>query len=143
MRVKTEERRQTILEKAQALFTKKGFTETSMSEIAKQLGGSKATLYNYFKSKEEIFAAVMEDAAVKAVSSVFHDLAVEKPLQETLTEFGAGYLKFIMKPEILAIHKMALMEGAGLKSAGIFMYPVLRKDGVMCRCSSIPRLKRV
>jgi len=121
MRVKTEERRQAILDIAQTLFTQKGFTQTSMSEIAKQLGGSKATLYNYFKSKEEIFAAVMEESAKKAVSSAFDDLSDNRPLQETLKKFGSGYLKFIMKPEILAIHNMALME-AGRSEIGRYFY---------------------
>ena len=40
-----------------------------MSEIAKQVGGSKATLYNYFKSKEEIFAAVMESSATRDIAN--------------------------------------------------------------------------
>lgn len=121
MRVKTEERRQAIVDIAEVLFTKNGFTQTSMSEIAKQLGGSKATLYNYFKSKEDIFAAVMEESATKAVSSAFDDLSDEKPLKETLMNFGSGYLKFIMKPEILAVHKMALME-AGRSEIGRYFY---------------------
>ncbi len=60
MRVKSEEKRQAILEIAKDSFTKQGFEQTSMSHIAKMLGGSKATLYNYFSSKEEIFTAVME-----------------------------------------------------------------------------------
>ncbi|WP_253295185.1 TetR/AcrR family transcriptional regulator, partial [Vibrio cholerae] len=57
MRVKSEEKRQAILEIAKDSFTKQGFEQTSMSHIAKMLGGSKATLYNYFSSKEEIFTA--------------------------------------------------------------------------------------
>lgn len=123
MRVKTEERRQAIVDTAQVLFTKKGFAQTSMSEIAKQVGGSKATLYNYFKSKEEIFAAVMEISAAKAVSisTVLEGLSVEKPLQETLVAFGVEYLKFIMKPEILAVHKMALLD-AGRSEIGRYFY---------------------
>ena len=46
MRVKSEERRQAMVEVARQAFTELGFENTSMSEIANRLGGSKATLYN-------------------------------------------------------------------------------------------------
>ena len=50
MRVKTEEKRQAILEEAAKAFQELGFERTSMSEICARVGGSKATLYNYFAS---------------------------------------------------------------------------------------------
>ncbi len=54
MRKKTETRRSTILGHALDIFRKEGFERASMSQIAAQVGGSKATLYNYFSSKEEL-----------------------------------------------------------------------------------------
>lgn len=39
---------------ASALFSEKGITATSMDDIAKAAGYSKATLYVYFENKEEI-----------------------------------------------------------------------------------------
>ena len=63
MRVKSEARRQAIIDVAKEAFCRQGFEATSMSEIASRVGGSKATLYNYFRSKEEIFIAVMESSA--------------------------------------------------------------------------------
>jgi AcrR family transcriptional regulator len=63
MRVKSETKRQTILDVATKAFIELGFNNTSMSEIASRVGGSKSTLYNYFSSKEEIFSAVMETSA--------------------------------------------------------------------------------
>ncbi len=44
-----------ILNAAEKLFTKKGFNKTSMKEIADLAVLSRATLYNYFKTKEEIY----------------------------------------------------------------------------------------
>ncbi len=128
MRVKSEERHQAILDTARKLFTSKGFSETSMSEIAKQLGGSKATLYNYFKSKEEIFAAVMESSATRDVAVAFHDLPDEQPVAATLVKFGNRYLQFILRPEIIAIHKMALVE-AGRSEIGRYFYEQGPKKG--------------
>ena len=69
MRVKTEERRQAIIEVAREAFTAQGFENTSMAEIASRVGGSKATLYNYFSSKEELFAAVIDEFGGTSVAS--------------------------------------------------------------------------
>ena len=55
-------RRQAILDIARESFVTDGFAATSMSAIAAKLGGSKGTLYNYFRSKEELFEAIMQEA---------------------------------------------------------------------------------
>lgn len=49
-----EERRVEILDTAAALFAARGFEATSMSSIAGALGVSKALVYHYFESKEEL-----------------------------------------------------------------------------------------
>ena len=49
-----------ILETARSMFREKGFRQTTMDEIAKNLGISKAALYTYFKDKEELFKAAYE-----------------------------------------------------------------------------------
>jgi len=54
-------RRNIIIDNAMNLFSKKGFTETSMDDIVEASGISKGGIYNYFKSKEEIFLAIAED----------------------------------------------------------------------------------
>ena len=51
MRVRTEEKRREIVRVASDLFHDNGYERTSMSMISERLGGSKATLYGYFKSK--------------------------------------------------------------------------------------------
>jgi TetR/AcrR family transcriptional repressor of mexJK operon len=52
-----DKRREAILDVARSVFSEEGYAATSMSSIAARLGGSKGTLYNYFKSKEELFGA--------------------------------------------------------------------------------------
>lgn len=52
-----------ILESALELFAEKGYSGTSMSDIAKRLGITKAALYKHYASKQEIFEAVMQDTA--------------------------------------------------------------------------------
>jgi len=49
-----------IIEVAQDTFKRYGFRKSTMDEIATAAGKGKSTLYHYFKSKEEVFAAVIE-----------------------------------------------------------------------------------
>jgi AcrR family transcriptional regulator len=110
MRVKSEARRQAIIDVAKTAFSQQGFENTSMSEIASRVGGSKATLYNYFSSKEEIFAAVMESSATESIAGAFQLLEEENDILSTIQNFGLHYLSSILAPDIMAIRKMALNE---------------------------------
>lgn len=55
-----EERRKEILDVAEELFLEKGFEETLVSDIVKQIGIAQGTFYYYFASKDEVLYAVLE-----------------------------------------------------------------------------------
>ena len=50
-----------LLDVARQLFAKQGFEETTMNDIAAMSGKGRRTLYTYFRSKEEIYYAVIEN----------------------------------------------------------------------------------
>lgn len=54
-----EEKRLKIIKTACRLFAQKGYSNTTMPDIAKELGMSVGNLYNYFESKEELAKEVM------------------------------------------------------------------------------------
>ncbi|MBW7475868.1 TetR/AcrR family transcriptional regulator [Paenibacillus oenotherae] len=54
-----QERREEILDTAQALFGQKGYQQTAVSDIVKQIGVAQGTFYYYFKSKEEVADAII------------------------------------------------------------------------------------
>lgn len=56
------ERRRRILDAARRMFALHGYDGTSMEAILNEVGGSKATLYAYFPSKEALFDAAMDGA---------------------------------------------------------------------------------
>ncbi|MCG3743641.1 TetR/AcrR family transcriptional regulator [Vibrio cincinnatiensis] len=128
MRVKSEEKRQAILEVAKDSFTQQGFEQTSMSHIAKMLGGSKATLYNYFSSKEEIFSAVMASSATEQIANAFLSLDKNRDIATSLEEFGANFLNSILGVEAMAIYRMAIHE-AERSSVGRHFYEQGPKKG--------------
>ena len=60
--------RENIAAAASALFMEKGITATSMNDIAKAAGYSKATLYVYFENKEEIIGFLVLDSMKRLYS---------------------------------------------------------------------------
>jgi AcrR family transcriptional regulator len=57
--VNRDEYRQKLLEKSLSLFTRKGYHNVNMKEIAAEIGVSTGTLYHYFPSKENILAEMI------------------------------------------------------------------------------------
>lgn len=70
MRVRTEAKRSEIVAVAADLFIELGYDRTSMSLVSQTLGGSKATLYGYFKSKEDLLLAVVEAEVERGIEEV-------------------------------------------------------------------------
>ncbi|WP_433725988.1 TetR/AcrR family transcriptional regulator [Nocardia sp. CA-129566] len=60
-----ERRRQQILDAAQLCYARKGFYETSMQDIFAESGLSAGAIYRYFKSKDDITAALATEATVE------------------------------------------------------------------------------
>lgn len=56
-----KERKKDIIDMSSGLFLSMGYEETSVNTIVERLGVAKGTFYHYFKSKEEILEAVLEN----------------------------------------------------------------------------------
>ena len=92
MRVRTEEKRQKIIRIAAQLFEELGYERASMSVIAARLGGSKATLYGYFASKEDLLRAVLDHDVSEEADHLLHELLAERDLRSGLIRLGIAYL---------------------------------------------------
>ena len=63
-------RKDRILNGALSVFKAKGLDGATMDEIASNSGFGKATLYYYFKSKEDVFSAILENGWIKIWESI-------------------------------------------------------------------------
>ncbi|QEL56823.1 TetR/AcrR family transcriptional regulator [Chromobacterium paludis] len=113
MRTKSESKRQAIVAAATEVFLERGYEAASMSEISTRAGGSKATLYNYFSSKEELFLEVMGSLAGE-MSKVYFKLVPGGDLAAVLQDFGEAYLDNMFSPELRALR--AIVMGSGSRS---------------------------
>jgi len=56
--------RESIVNAASDIFSKYGYKKTTMDDIALALGKGKSSIYYYFRNKEEIFQAVLEQEVI-------------------------------------------------------------------------------
>ena len=82
MSTKGHRTRQDITEKAFRLFSVRGYSNTSISDILEATGLTKGGLYGHFRSKEDIWYAVYDKAVAGWKDIVFKDMRkVSDPLE--------------------------------------------------------------
>jgi len=121
MRVRTTVKRDEIVATAAEVFREFGFERASMSEIAARVGGSKATLYGYFGSKEELFLSVADAEGIAYFTPIMDQLHGCDDVRAALRGFGAKFLSFILQPHVLAGQRMVLAV-AGNSDIGCTFY---------------------
>jgi len=77
-----QSRLQAILHAAESVFARKGYYETRMDDIALEAELAKGTLYYYFKSKDEIYAHLLE----RESENVFEEIKGRIPQKATFLE---------------------------------------------------------
>src|SRR4029077_13642224 len=83
----SEWRHQEILEAARLIFARLSYAATNVEEIAKEAGMAKGTVYLYFKSKEEIFDAVLASDLERLVDKTIEGMSTANTFAERLTVF--------------------------------------------------------
>ncbi len=91
-RQKKPHRRETIIEAASALFARNGYDGTSMRDIAAESGILAGSLYYYFASKEEMFAAVHEQAINRLCTGTIQAIKPAADPWTRLQQASEGYL---------------------------------------------------
>jgi AcrR family transcriptional regulator len=77
-----DDKKKAIFNSAKNLFSKKGFKDTNISDIAKDAGIAVGTYYNYYSSKEELFLKIFIDENMKLKKSMFKKI---KPDDDPVT----------------------------------------------------------
>ena len=100
-----------ILAAAESEFAAQGFTGASTNSIARQFGGSKATLFRYYPTKAELFVAVMRRISERRVAGMDWDtLDSDDPLAG-LTAFARSALEASVSNDALLVGRMVVAHG--------------------------------
>ena len=90
-----------ILEKAKEHFLRDGYKSASLRQIVKEAGFTQGAFYGYYKSKEELFSAIVDDTA-KGIFSILKDIADEMdqfPAESRMLHMSECYIKRL--PELI------------------------------------------
>ncbi|MDR7380242.1 AcrR family transcriptional regulator [Rhodoferax ferrireducens] len=131
MKVRTDAKRDAILRTAGEVFLEMGYERTSMAEIAARVGGSKATLYGYFPSKEALFMTLAHQFGADHIDPAMDELmaAVDEDLTTVLERFCERLLVFLSAAETISAHRLVLAE-AGHSDVGRLFYEAGQKQGM-------------
>ena len=125
MKVRTEARREAIVQEAAKLFRELGYEGASMSELAQRLGGSKATLYGYFPSKEALFVAVTQAMGDLHLADALSKLAATRSeeFEPALRRFGEAMVMLANESDAMAVYRMVVGE-SGRSDVGQLFFDV-------------------
>lgn len=97
-----------ILDGAHRVFMKMGYDAASMNDVTREAGVSKGTIYVYFQSKEELFAALIERAKGLFTESVRELLAQHPDPDEGLRLFAYAFVDQIFNTEMIPAMRILL-----------------------------------
>lgn len=104
------QRRKAFIDAAREAFFANGYAGTTMSSIASKVGGSKTTLWSYFPSKEDLFAAIVDDIVDHYGQVLSIDLPVDRPVPEVLRNFGNVLMTKLTSTPLLSLYRLVVGE---------------------------------
>ena len=128
---KGKKRYELIVKTALELFLKNGYDKTSLSDIVAISGGSLASIYTYFESKEGLFRAIIEQEIDELISEIDEkiDLKISHSLEEFLTKFATIIFSIICTKKKISLGRIMMSEGS--KNGGLlgraFLDQILNK----------------
>jgi AcrR family transcriptional regulator len=129
-----EQMRQNILAKAMKLFVEDGYTNVSIRKIAEQIEYSPATIYLYFRDKDEILYHLHEEAFRSFLTTLEPVMAIERP-DKRLAKLAEAYLQFALENperyELMFIMK-APMKRQETWECGLNSFNLLRQTVQEC-----------
>ncbi len=113
-----DEKTQAIVNAARETFLSRGFDSASMDQIALTAGVSKRTVYNRFRSKEELFGATITETCKNLLPVNVDDIEASLPPDEVIRKLAAQFLRGILEPDALALRRIAAFEAARTPAIG-------------------------
>lgn len=101
-----------IIDAARETFLARGYEGASMDVIALTAGVSKRTVYNRFRSKEELFAAAIEETCRRILPVDIKTIETSLSPEAFVRELAGRFVRGILEPEAIALRRIAAFEAA-------------------------------
>lgn len=107
-----EDRRQRLIETAVSVFLEFGYDAASMDEIAHQAGMSKRTVYQVFKSKDELFVATLLAGCTLSLGAPeVENSPSGDEIESVLIDHLERVAEKVLSPERIALSRILMTEG--------------------------------
>jgi AcrR family transcriptional regulator len=100
---RSDERWQDVLAAAAEVFRRLGYSQARLEDVAQEVGISRATLYYYVGTKEELLVALLEDPIAAVTASLKKVAAEDIPAEEKLVASLREYLHLLEEHPTLFI----------------------------------------
>lgn len=101
-------KRRDVIDGARRVFFDKGFDGASMDEIARAGGVSKATIYVYFESKEDLFDALVQVDRRKSAELMFEFESDDPDVARQLRRIGVSFMTMMVRPDHIKMVRMVM-----------------------------------
>ena len=118
----SEKKKQEILSAALMLFGERGYDGVTMDDIATKLHTSKATIYQYFTGKEELFSQILQNSSFNLSAQKLSIVGPELDIREAIMDVGRSYLAIGDSPERTAIFKTVIRDSSRYPELGTLYY---------------------
>lgn len=113
-----DEKTEAIVDAARKAFLAKGFDAASMDQIALSANVSKRTVYNRFRSKEELFGAAIMETCRKFLPVNVDDIETSLPPDEFVRALSLQFVHGVLAPEALSLRRIAAFEAERTPAIG-------------------------
>jgi AcrR family transcriptional regulator len=119
-------KQQQILDVASTYFQTFGYNGSSISAMARESGISKESIYRYFKSKNALFLAVIDQELTQYKKKLTHLVAnsVSATLHESLVNIAGTLLSLLMNDRQQAVRRLVFNEVRRSPEIGRYYYEI-------------------
>jgi len=126
-----ELRREALLDAARDIFLEHGFASASIDEVVQRVGGSKASVYQYFGSKEGLFGEMIARQCQQLISSAeFPAGGGDADVEQTLLQLARRVVQLFLAPQRVAMHRAMIAEAARFPELAERFYEAGPKRGL-------------
>jgi AcrR family transcriptional regulator len=93
--VKGREKIEEISKKAAVLFSEKGYQEATLADVSKAAGITKAGIYHYFTTKEELLFFILNSYMSRVLERARRNFAIKATPKEKLRAFVKGHIQYL------------------------------------------------
>src|SRR5579862_2494303 len=120
--IRRPDRRAAILAAASDMFLEVGYGAATIDEVIRRVGGSKRTVYAYFRNKDALFAAVIDSIVGEIVRPLPDIDRLSLGMRETLILVAEQHMQTVLSEPHIALARLVAAEAVRFPEIGRAYY---------------------